>query len=75
MIDKILKGLQSAIKITIEVPTSTDSAPAPCDKKGKKYKLKKKSKGKSEKIDDVELGDTQFRQMLPDMNSTREKSK
>ena len=68
----LLHGLQKAIKVTIEIPIPGESETSLAPKR--KIKLKKKSDKKNQglkpdEIDDVELGDTLYRDMLPDMNS------
>jgi len=70
----MLPDLQKAIKISIEIPSpeAAQAEPAPSIRK---IKLKKKSdkKDSKESIDDVALGDTLFRDMLPDMASQFQK--
>ncbi len=77
MIDKLLQGLGKSIKISIEVPTGHEHPSTPPIEKSpcaKRYRLKKAIEGKKEdSIDNVDLGDTLFRHLLPDMNSKNKK--
>lgn len=69
----MLPELQKAIKISIEIPSPEASAElAPSLRR---IKLKKKSDKKDgiKSVDDVELGDTLMRDMLPDMASKFQK--
>ena len=69
----MLPELQKAIKISIEIPSP--EATAESTPSLRRIKLKKKSDKKDglKSVDDVELGDTLMRDMLPDMASKFQK--